>query len=180
MLDVLGRNWWLLLLRGILAIGFAIVAFAMPGIALFALVLAFGLWAGLDGIFALVAAFGPNVERRWVFLLEGVVGIAAAIIAFRYPGITGLTLLFVIAWWAIVTGVLEVIAAIQLRKQIDNEWWLILAGVASIIFGVLLFMNPGPGALAVLWIIGIYAAVFGVVLIGLSLRLRKVAVQPAT
>lgn len=177
--EVLARNWWLLLIRGILAIAFAIAAFALPGIALYALVLAFGLWAGLDGIFALGAGLGPNVHRRWIFLLEGVIGIAAAIVAFRYPGITALTLLLLIAWWAIVTGVLEIIAAIQLRKVIDDEWWLILAGVASIIFGILLFMNPGPGAVAVLWIIGIYAAVFGVMLIGLSFRLRKLVPKPA-
>ena len=111
--EVLARNWWLLLLRGVLAIAFAIVAFAEPGIALFALVLAFGLWAGLDGIFALGAGFGPNAHHRWVFILEGIIGIGAAIVAFRYPGITALTLLLLIAWWAIVTGVLEIIAAIQ-------------------------------------------------------------------
>lgn len=174
-LEVLGRNWWLVLLRGLLAVIFAICVFAWPGIALFALILAFGLWAGIDGIFALFAAFGPNVQHRWVFVLEGIVGIAAAIVAFRYPGLTGLTLLFLIAWWAIVTGVLEIIAAFQLRQKINDEWWLILAGAASILFGILLLMNPGPGALAVLWIIAIYAAVFGIALIVLSFRLRKVA-----
>jgi len=177
--EALARNWWLLLIRGVLAIAFAVVAFAWPGIALPALILAFGLWAGLDGIFALGTALGPNVHHRWVFLLEGVVGIAAAIITFRYPNETAFVLLLFIAWWAIVTGVLEIVAAIQLRKVIDDEWWLILAGVASIIFGILLILNPGPGALAVLWIIGIYAAVFGVTLIGLSLRLRRMAPKPA-
>lgn len=174
-LEVLGRNWWLVLLRGLLAVIFAICVFAWPGIALFSLILAFGLWAGIDGIFALFAAFGPNVQHRWVFLLEGIVGIAAAIVAFRYPGLTGLTLLFLIAWWAIVTGVLEIVAAFQLRKKISNEWWLALAGAASILFGVLLLINPGPGALAVLWIIAIYALVFGIAMIVLSFRLRKVA-----
>jgi uncharacterized membrane protein HdeD (DUF308 family) len=179
MIEVLSRNWWLLLLRGILAIAFGVAAFALPGIALVALVLAFGLWAGLDGIFALASAFGPSAHNRWLFLLEGVVGIAAAIVAFRFPGITALTLLFIIAWWAVVTGIIEIVAAIQLRKQIDDEWWLILAGAASIIFGILLFLNPGAGAIAVLWIIGLYAAVFGVVLIGLSLRLRRFAARHA-
>ena len=173
--EVLSRNWWLLLLRGVLAIIFAIVVFAEPGIALYALVLAFGLWAGLDGLFAFGAGLGPNVHHRWVFLLEGVVGVAAAILTFLYPGITALVLLFVIAWWALVTGVLEIVAAFQLRKTMANEWWLVLAGIASIIFGILLFVHPGAGALAVLWVIAVYAAIFGVVLIGLSLRLRRVA-----
>jgi uncharacterized membrane protein HdeD (DUF308 family) len=162
------------LIRGILAIAFAIAAFAIPGLALVALILAFGLWAAFDGILAIVAAFGPNVHHRWVLLLEGIVGIAAAVVTFRYPGITALVLLLVIASWAVVTGVLEIVAAIQLRKEIDDEWWLIIAGAASILFGILLFLNPGAGAVAVVWIIALYAAVFGIVLIGLSLRLRRV------
>jgi len=175
MVTVLARNWWLLLLRGVLAIAFAIAAFLLPGIALFALILTFGVWAALDGAFALIAAFGPNVHHRWVLVLEGIVGLAAGFVAFRYPGLTGITLLLLIAWWAIVTGVLEIVAAIQLRKQIDDEWWLVLAGAASILFGILLLVNPGPGALAVLWIIGFYALLFGVTLIMLSFRLRKIA-----
>jgi uncharacterized membrane protein HdeD (DUF308 family) len=174
-LEVLGRNWWLVLLRGLLAVIFAICAFAWPGTMLVALILVFGLWAGIDGIFALFAAFGPNVQHRWVFILEGIVGIAAAIVAFRYPGLTGLTLVFLIAWWAIVTGVLEIIAAFQLRQKINDEWWLILAGAASILFGILLLRNPFAGALAVVWILGVYAAVFGIAMIVLSFRLRKVA-----
>ena len=171
--QVLGRNWWTLLIRGILAVAFAIAAFAIPGLALSALVLAFGIWAALDGIFAIVSMFGPNAHHRWVLLLEGIVGIAAAVVTFRYPFITALVLLFIIAWWAIITGVLEIVAAIQMRREISDEWWLIIAGAASILFGILLFLNPGAGALAVVWIIGLYAAVFGIVLIGLSLRLRR-------
>jgi uncharacterized membrane protein HdeD (DUF308 family) len=173
MVDVLARNWWVLLVRGLVAIAFGIATFLLPGIALFALILAFGIWAALDGAFALVAAFGPNVHHRWVLILEGIVGLGAGFVAFRYPGLTGLTLLLLIAWWAVVTGVLEIVAAIQLRKQIVDEWWMILAGALSIVFGVLLLINPGSGALAVLWIVGFYAILFGVALVLLSFRLRK-------
>jgi uncharacterized membrane protein HdeD (DUF308 family) len=105
-------------------------------------------------------------------LLEGILGVAAGIVAFAVPGITALVLLMLIAAWAIVTGVFEIVAAIQMRKYIKGEWLLILAGIASILFGVLLFINPGAGALAVIWLIAAYALVFGVILIALSLRLH--------
>jgi uncharacterized membrane protein HdeD (DUF308 family) len=179
--QVLSRNWWLLLIRGVLAICFAIAAFFLPGVAAFALVLAFGLWAGLDGIVAIVAAFGPNPHHRWVLILEGIVGIAAAVITFWHPFLVAFVLLLVIAWWAIITGILEIVAAVQLRKEISDEWWLIIAGLASILFGILMFMNPRAGALAVVWIVALYALIFGVVLIGLSMRLRKIGTRlPAT
>jgi uncharacterized membrane protein HdeD (DUF308 family) len=180
-LEALSRNWWMLALRGLCAVVFGILAFAKPGITLSALVLVFGAYALVDGILAIVAA----ISRRggapwWALVLEGVAGIGAAAFAFLTPGITALALLFLIASWAIITGVLEVVAAIALRKQLRGEWLLVLSGLASILFGVLLVARPGAGALAVLWLIGGYAIVFGVLLIALGFRLKGLGSHLAT
>lgn len=167
-------SWWALLLRGIAAVAFGILAFVWPQITLTVLVFLWGAYALVDGIFAIAAgikSYGKN-KRWWILLLEGVLSAAAGVFAFVIPGITALILLILIASWAIVTGVFEIVAAIQLRKEIKGEWLLALAGVASILFGVLLFLNPGAGALAVVWLIGAYAIVFGALLIALGLRLR--------
>jgi uncharacterized membrane protein HdeD (DUF308 family) len=167
-------NRWALVLRGVVAIIFGLVAFIWPRITLATLVLLFGAYVLVDGIFAIVAAVRAPKEfaRWWVLLIEGVLSILAGIIAFAIPGITALILLGVIAGWAIVTGVVEIVAAIQLRKEIQGEFFLALAGLTSIIFGVLLLWNPAAGALAVLWIIGAYAILFGVLLIALGMKLR--------
>jgi uncharacterized membrane protein HdeD (DUF308 family) len=173
LVHALAKYWWVVLLRGILAVAFAMVAFFWPGATLVALVIVFGAWFFVDGVFALGSAiFGHTGQNRWLLLLEGVVGIAAGLLTWFYPGITALTLVYFIAWWAIITGILEVVYAIQMRKTISNEWLYILAGIASIIFGGLIIVHPGAGALAVLWIIGVYALIFGILLIGFSLRLR--------
>jgi uncharacterized membrane protein HdeD (DUF308 family) len=174
MLSVYTSSWWALLLRGIAAVLFGVLAFIWPGITLTVLVLLWGAYAFVDGAFAIAAGIKSHGENRrwWVLLLEGILGVAAGIVAFAVPGITALVLLMLIAAWAIVTGVFEIAAAIQMRKYIKGEWLLILAGIASVLFGVLLFINPGAGALAVIWLIGAYAIVFGVILIALSLRLH--------
>lgn len=174
MLSVYTSSWWALLLRGIAAVLFGVLAFVWPGITLTVLVLLWGAYAFVDGAFAIAAGIRSHGENRrwWVLLLEGILGVAAGIVAFAVPGITALVLLMLIAAWAIVTGVFEVVAAIQMRKYIKGEWLLILAGIASILFGVLLFINPSAGALAVIWLIAAYALVFGVILIALSLRLH--------
>jgi uncharacterized membrane protein HdeD (DUF308 family) len=175
MLVTLARNWWAVALRGALAIIFGVLAFFWPGASLAALVLLFGAYALVDGIFAVIAAF-RTADRggRWGMLaIEGVAGIAAGILAFVWPGITAIVLLYLIAAWAIVTGVLEIAAAIQLRREITNEWLLGLGGLASIVFGVLLLFNPAAGALAVVWLIAAYALVFGVLLVALAFRLRS-------
>lgn len=174
MLMVFTGSWWALVLRGIAAIAFGILAFVWPQITLTALVFLWGAYALVDGAFAIAAGiktYGEN-KRWWLLLLEGILGVGAGIVAFVIPGITALILLILIAAWAIVTGVFEIIAAIQLRKEIKGEWLLALAGVASILFGVLLLFNPGAGALAVVWLIGAYAIVFGALLIALGLRLH--------
>lgn len=175
MLSVYTGSWWAMVLRGIAAIAFGILAFVWPGITLAALIFLWGAYALVDGAFSIAAGIKSHGEykRWWLLLLEGILGIAAGIVAFVMPGITALILLILIAAWAIVTGVFEIAAAIQLRKEIRGEWLLALAGVASVLFGVAMFLNPAAGALAVVWLIGVYALVFGVLLVALGLRLHS-------
>jgi uncharacterized membrane protein HdeD (DUF308 family) len=179
MIGVLARNWWALALRGLFALLFGLLAFALPGITLAALVILFGAYSLVDGIFALVTAVraAEAHERWWLFVLEGLAGVAAGVITFMWPGITALVLLFLIAWWAIVTGIFEIAAAVRLRKEIRGEWALVLGGVASVFFGLVLLFRPGVGALAVIWLIGTYAVVFGLLLLMLAFRLRGHAGQ---
>jgi uncharacterized membrane protein HdeD (DUF308 family) len=173
MLRLMAKNWWAVVLRGVFAILFGALAWTWPGVTLGALVLLWGAYAFADGILAIVSAFsGASGQPWWVLALEGVVGLGAAAVAVFYPGLTAMALLYLIAAWAIVTGVFEIVAAIRLRKEIEGEFWLGLAGLASVAFGVMLFLQPGAGALAVVWIIGAYAIVFGVFLVALGFRLR--------
>ena len=171
----LARYWWMIMLRGILAILFGIMVFAWPGITLLSLVFLFGFYALADGVANVVTAIGGRREQEhwWVLLLLGLAGVALGILTFLNPGITALALLFYIAVWAIVTGVLQIVAAIRLRKEIQGEFWLALAGAASVGLGLLLIARPGEGALAVLWIIGFYAILFGVVLLILAFKARR-------
>jgi len=175
MLHALAKSWWLLLLRGIAGILFGILAFAWPGLTLVTLVLLYGAYALVDGVFSLIAAFtgGAKPVPTWWLIVVGLAGIAAGLITFMWPGITALVLIFFIGGWAIAHGIFEIIGAIKLRKEIDNEWWLILAGVLSVIFGLLVLAIPGAGALALIWVIGAYSIMFGIMFIALSLRLRK-------
>ncbi len=173
--DTLSYNWWLMLLRGIVAVIFGILTFLAPAISLAALVLAFGAYAFADGVLSIVSAVRRRgLHERWgLLLLEGVAGVAAGIVTFFWPGMTALVLLYLIAAWSLVTGALEIAAAIRLRKVIRHEWLLALAGIVSIAFGVLLALFPGPGALALTLWIGAYALVFGAIVIATSIRLRS-------
>jgi uncharacterized membrane protein HdeD (DUF308 family) len=173
----LARYWWTFVLRGIVAILFGVLAFVQPGITLAALVILFALWALFDGVLALIGSIAAAEahEPWWPLVLGGLLGVAAGIAAFRWPGITALALLLVIAYWSIFRGILEIVAAVRLRNVIQGELWLILAGVASIVFGVLLVLYPGPGVLAVVWLIGIYAVIFGIFQLMLGFRLRNLA-----
>ncbi|HZQ99289.1 MAG TPA: HdeD family acid-resistance protein [Chloroflexota bacterium] len=177
MLKLFSRNWWVLALRGAFAVLFGVLAFALPGITLGALVLLFGAYAFVDGVLAIYHAFAGDAGSRWVLALEGIVGVLAGIGTLVYPGITAVALLYVISAWAVLTGVLEIAAAIELRKVIDGEWMLALGGIASIVFGVLLAVQPAAGLLTVVWIIGAYAVVFGVALIALGFKVRSIG-QP--
>jgi len=174
MVHALAKNWWLLLLRGIAAIVFGVLAFAWPGLTLLTLILFYGAFALVDGVLAIVAAVtGGAPAPRWWLAIVGLFGIAAGLLTFLMPGLSALVLLFFIAGWAIATGILQIIGAIQLRKEIDNEWFLILGGVVSVLFGVGMMLAPGAGALAVVWVIGIYSVVLGVTFIALAFRLKK-------
>jgi uncharacterized membrane protein HdeD (DUF308 family) len=172
---ILARNWWALFLRGLAALLFGILAVIWPVPTLAVLVLLFGAYALVDGILSIVAAVKapPGYERWWVLLLEGSIGIIIGALTFLWPQITTLALLYFIASWAIITGVLEIVVAVRLRKSISNEWLLILSGILSILFGLALVLMPVAGALAVVWLIGIYAIVFGLLLLALAFRLRK-------
>jgi len=184
MVHALARNWWALVLRGLFAVLFGIAAFALPGITLGALVLLYGAFALVDGIFAVTSVMvgRPRGMPWWAVLVEGLFGIAVGVITFLWPGITALALLYLIAAWAVVTGVFEIVAAIRLRKEIEGEWLMVLSGILSVLFGVALVVYPGAGALAVVWLIGAYAIAFGVLLIALGFRLRswsRTAVSPS-
>lgn len=175
-LPVLSRNWWALALRGLAAVLFGILAFVWPEITLTALILLFGAYMLVDGVFAIIAAVRAEERdaRWWLLLAEGVLGVLAGIVAFVMPDLTALALLYFIAAWAIVTGVLEIVGAIRLRREIDGEWALILAGALSVIFGVLLVVLPASaGILSLVWLIGAYAVAFGVILVVLALRVRN-------
>ena len=178
MLDRLSRHWWILALRGALSIAFGVVAFVMPGVTLAVLVIFLGAYMLVDGIFAFASALRFRHEReRWpALLLEGVLGVLAGILTFAWPAITMLVLLALIAVWAIVTGILEIAAAVRLRREIRGEWLLALSGIASIAFGVAVVVLPLVGLLVSIWIIGAYAIVFGALLVSsLSFRLRGIA-----
>jgi len=175
MVIALARNWWALALRGVVAVLFGITAFAWPGITLGVLVLLYGAYSLVDGVFALAAALvgSPRGVPWWALLLEGLAGIAVGIMTFAWPGITALVLLYLIAAWAIVTGILEIVTAVRLRREIRGEWVLALSGVLSVLFGLALVVNPGAGALAVVWLIGAYAVASGILMLVLGFQLRS-------
>jgi uncharacterized membrane protein HdeD (DUF308 family) len=175
MAGAVARYWWVWLVRGIAAIIFGVLAWAWPGPTIFAIGILFGAYAFVDGVFALVACVRAAEQhgRWWPLLLEGIVGLVIAAITFWDIRITLLALYFTIAAWAFLTGVLEIAAGVQMRKHIANEFWLIIAGIASIIFGVLMIWFPLAGALAIVWIIGAYAILFGALMIAFAFRLRS-------
>ena len=173
-LHALAKNWWLLLLRGIAGILFGVLAFIWPGITLLTLIIFYGAYALLDGIFAIAAAIrGGDMQSRWWLILIGVLGIAAGLLTFLWPGLTALVLTSFIGAWSLIHGIFEIVGAIKIRKEIDSEWWLILSGALSVLFGLALLIMPGAGALALIWIIGIYSIIFGGLLVGFALRLKK-------
>jgi uncharacterized membrane protein HdeD (DUF308 family) len=180
MLEQLTRYWWVIALRGVVAILFGIIAISQPAITLVALVWLWGAYALVDGVFTLFASVRAAEQgRRWeMLLLEGICGVAAGIVAFAWTGITAVALLYVMAAWAIVTGLFEIAAAIGLRKIIEGEWLLGLSGVLSIVLGVMLIANPGAGLVATVWMIGAYAVLFGITLVALAFRVKSLG-QPS-
>lgn len=174
MLESLARNWWMFVLRGLIAIAFGVGTFFWPGITLAVLVLLYGAFSFADGVTNLaLAASGPAGRCRWSHVGLGLLGVAVGVVTFFWPQITTIALLYVIAAWALAHGVLEIVAAVELRKAIQGEWLLALSGLASIVFAILLIAFPGQGALVIVWWIGAGAILLGVILVALGLRLRS-------
>jgi uncharacterized membrane protein HdeD (DUF308 family) len=178
LLQTLKRHWWVPVLRGVVAIIFGMMAFAYPGLTVAVLVLLFGAWVLVDGIFRIIGAMGHrSSDPDWGWqLVIGILGIIIGLLTFHAPAITALALVIYIAAWALMIGATEIVAAIKLRHEIKGEWFLILMGVVSIIFAIMLLWNPLPGALALVWLIGSYAIVFGVLGIIFGFRLRSLPV----
>lgn len=172
----LARWWWTFILRGLLAVAFGVLAFFAPGLGIAVLVGLFAAWALIDGATNLAAGFRSRGRDRswWLQILEGIVGVVAGVIALVFPALAAEALVLIIGAWAIVTGIFEIVSAIRLREQITGELWLGLAGLASILFGVVLFLFPGVGALGLVWLIGGFAIAFGAFLVALGWRLRRI------
>lgn len=172
---LLGRVWWVAVVRGVIGVLFGILTFAYPGITLAVMVAFFGAYALIDGVAAIVFAFRAPKQHLsiWPFVLEGIIGIVAGVVAFVYPLATAVALETLVAAWMLVTGIFEVVSAIRLRHHIQNEWTLGITGVLSIIAGVVLFIWPVHGIAALILVIGAYAFVFGIFLIALGFRIRS-------
>ena len=169
MIRTLAQHWWVLLLRGLLAIAFGLLTYARPGLTILLLVTFWGAYALVDGIFEVIA----GVRAKWgSLILLGVIGIAAGLVALFRPGLTAVALIWVLAFWAIVAGIMQISAAIRLRKEVQGEWLWILSGILTIALGVLFLARPGEGILSVTWLIATLAIVWGILLVMLSFRLK--------
>ena len=177
MLGLVARDWWVFAIRGIAALVFGILAFIWPETTLTVLVFLFGAYVLVDGLALLVVLVrGDAAARRnaWAVAIMGVLGIVVGVATFVWPGLTALTLLYLVAFWAIATGVFQVIAAIALRRELEGEFWMALGGVASIVFGALLIASPGDGLITLVWLVGLWSVVFGVSNLSLAYRLHGI------
>ena len=175
MLGLVARDWWVFAIRGVAAIAFGILAFIWPETTLAVLVFLFGAYVLVDGASLLIALIrGDNVARRhaWAVGIMGVLGIVAGVATFAWPGLTALSLLYLVAFWAIAMGTFQVIAAVVLRRELEGEFWMALGGVVSIVFGAFLVAFPGAGLLSLVWLVGIWSVVFGASSLGLAYRLH--------
>jgi uncharacterized membrane protein HdeD (DUF308 family) len=175
MLRSLARHWWLLLLRGVAAVAFGLMAVIWPDLTLRVLITLFGAYTVVDGAIEIWSGIqNRNVhDRWWVDILIGVAGIVAGVLVIALPDLSALALMYFIAAWMVVTGVLEIVYAIRLREEIANEWLLGLAGILSVLLGVFFFAFPGDGAISLVWLIGFYAILFGVLLVIVAFRVRR-------
>jgi uncharacterized membrane protein HdeD (DUF308 family) len=178
---LLARNWWALAVRGVFAIALGLVALLAPDFALLWLVLVFGVYALLDGAFAIASGLraAKRNERWWPFALEGLANIFAAVVAFALPAAVAFVFLYVVSAWALLTGFLRIAAAIRLRRSIRGEWLLLLHGALSVVLGILLIRHPAAGLRTLVWALGAYAVFLGIVLLALSLRLRVYRHRPS-
>jgi uncharacterized membrane protein HdeD (DUF308 family) len=167
------RHWWAFAVRGIVAIIFGVLAFIWPGLTLATLVLLFAAFALVNGVMAIISAIRTRGDHVWLLLLEGVLGIVAGLLVFSWPGITALLLVYVIGVWAVIAGVLEIISAVRLRKLVRHDWAWMISGALSIVFGLLMLANPGAGALALAWLIGAYAVLFGITMCAVAWRVYE-------
>lgn len=177
MLELLVRRWWMITLRGAIAVVFGLLAIVWPDITVLALVLLWGIYTLVDGVTAVMIGLSDRsapTEDRWTYGLLGVLGIAAGVIAFVWPQITAMVLLLIIAFWALLAGILQIAAAFRLRKVISHEWFLALSGAVCVILGLLLIVQPTEGAIGLVIAIATFAMVWGVSLILLGLRLRTI------
>lgn len=180
MLSFLAQRWWVLLLRGIAAVGFGLLAIVRPDIGLATLVILFGITALMDGISGVVLGFGGRAGGTWwQMVLLGLAGVAAGIVAFVKPGLTAVALVYLIAFWSMARGIFEILAAIRLRKLIEHEWLLGLSGALAVIFGVLLLRQPGVGALTLVLLIGAYMIALGLISIVFSFRVKSLGAAAA-
>lgn len=185
MLEVLRHGWWLVLLRGVLAVIFGIMALVWPGITVLALVLVWGVYAVADGVaeigIGIRGAEGLSTAGRWILVILGVFGVVAGIVAFVWPGITALVLAYLIGIWAIIIGIGEISAAIRLRKEIDNEWLMALSGLLAVVLGLIIVIAPGAGVLGLVTLIAWFSIAWGITLVMLAFRIRRAgpALAPA-
>jgi uncharacterized membrane protein HdeD (DUF308 family) len=168
-------NWWAIALRAVAAILVGIIAFVMPVVTLAALVTLFGIYAMVDGALAVAAALkGVRKHERWGWMLaEGIIGIVAGAIAFLYPAIGALALTWLVGAWAFTTGVLEIAAAVKLRRVMTGEWLLMLAGVLSVLLAIIIALLPGVGAILLVSWVGAYALLYGIVTLALAVRIKQ-------
>ena len=171
----MAANWWTLVLRGLVGLVYGVLAFVVPGVALFAMIAILAAYLFVDGAFALTLGVR---SRSWLLGIEGLLGVVAGLLAIAIPAITALVLLVVVAIWALLTGALELAAAVFLRRFVAREWLLLLGGVASVVFGILLLINPAAGLLTIVWLSGAYALAFGVIQLALAFRLRGTRRRP--
>ena len=172
MLGTLSRNWWATVLRGLVAIGLGVFAWARPDVFWASLVLVAGAYLVVDGLFAIAVAIKGETGDRWLHLLEGLVGVGAGAVIFVYPALAGTAIVLVVGVWAVATGALEILSAVRLRKEIEDEWLLGIGGVLSVGLGLLLIARPQFGQVTTTYVIGTYGIIFGVVLVLLGFRLR--------
>jgi uncharacterized membrane protein HdeD (DUF308 family) len=179
MLEDLARHWWAFIVRGALAIAFGLLALIWPGITLLVLAVVFGAYAFVDGVFAAVAAVHAKGTERIPLILGAIAGILIGVVTFFWPGATLFALTILIGAWALVTGIFQIVAAIRLRRELPGEWIHLLTGLVSVLLGLMVLFWPVSGAVAVAWLIGIYAIIFGVLVISMGLQVRKRGQRPA-